>query len=203
MDEFLAPLRLDRNGNGGGLLLFYRDHIPCKKIKLDFNPEIEVIVVEINMKKRKWVLIGSYNLHKDKIRDHLDSIDKLLNELSIKYDNSILIGDFNSEMHEEPMNVFCTIYNLKNLVKEPTCFKNIDNPSCIDLILTNKPLYFQTTTVVETGISDFHKLTLTIIKSTLPKLESKIFHYRNYKNFDNQTVRHELLFEISKKVSKT
>ena len=145
------------------------------------------------MKKRKWVLIGSYNPHKDKIRDHLDSISKLLNELSIKYDN------FNSEMHEEPMNIFCTTYNLKNLVKEPTCFKNIDNPSCIDLILTNKPSYFQTTTVVETGISDFHKLTLTIIKSTLPKVEPKIFHYRNYTNFDNQTFRNELLFEIRKK----
>ena len=197
MDEFQVPLSLDRNGGGGGLLLFYRDHIPCKKIKLDFNPEIEVIVVEINMKKRKWVLIGFYNPHKDKIRDHLDSIGTLLNELSIKYDNFILIGDFNSEMHEEPMNIFCTTYNLKNLVKEPTCFKNIDNPSCINLILTNKPLHFQIITVVDTGISDFHKLTLTIIKSILPKLE--IFHYRNYKNFDNQTFRNELLFEISKK----
>ena len=96
-------------------------------------------------------------------------------------------------MHEEPINIFCTTYNLKKLVKEPTCFKNIDSPSCIDLILTNKPLYFQTSTVVETGISDFHKLTLTIIKFTLPKLEPKIFHYRNYKNFDNQTFRNELL----------
>ena len=105
MDEFQVPVRLDRKGNGGGLLLFYRDHIPCKKIKFDFNPEIETIVVEINMKKRKWVLIGSYNPHKDKIKDHLDSIGKLLNELSIKYDNFILIGDFNSEMHEEPMNI--------------------------------------------------------------------------------------------------
>ena len=61
MDVFQVPLRLDRNRNVGGLLLFYRDHIPCKKIKFDFNPEIEAIVVEINIKKRKWVLIGSYN----------------------------------------------------------------------------------------------------------------------------------------------
>ena len=57
-------------------------------------------------------------------------------------------------------------HNFKNLVKEPTCFKNIENPSCIDLILTNKPLYFQTTAVIETGISDFHKLTVTILKSS-------------------------------------
>ena len=36
------------------------------------------------------------------------------------------------------MSVFCVIYNLKNPVKEPTCFKNPDNLSCIDLMLTNR-----------------------------------------------------------------
>ena len=66
--------------------------------------------------------------------------------------NFILIGDFNSEIHENAMDVFCAIYNLKNLAKGPTCLKNADNPSCFDLILTNKPLYFQMATV-ETGIS--------------------------------------------------
>ena len=33
--------------------------------------------------------------------------------------------------------------NLTSLIKEPTCYKNPDNPSCIDLILTNKPFSFQ------------------------------------------------------------
>ena len=73
------------------------------------------------------------------IQNHLNNIGKQLNDLRLKYDNFILIGDFNSEMHVDAMEVFCTTYNFKNLVKEPTCFKNADNPSCIDLILTNKP----------------------------------------------------------------
>ena len=55
-----------------------------------------------------------------------------------KYENIILMGDFNSEMSEEPMQIFCNTYNLKSLVSKPTCYKNIENPSCIDLILTNK-----------------------------------------------------------------
>ena len=80
-----------------------------------------------------------------------------------------------------------------------TCFKNIDNPSCIDLILTNKPLYFQKTTVIETGISDFHKLTLTTMKSSFQKQEPIVFNYRNYKRFNNEIFRNELLCELSKK----
>ena len=39
------------------------------------------------------------------------------------------------------------VYNLKSLVKVPTCYKNPNNPICIDLILANKPHCFQNTTV--------------------------------------------------------
>ena len=82
------------------------------------------------------------------IDSHLDSISTRLNELCKKYENIILIGDYNSEMYEDAMSGFCSTYNLKNLVNNPTCFKNIDNPSCIDLILTNKPRCFQNTSVI-------------------------------------------------------
>ena len=156
------------------------------KITIDFKPVLDAIVIEINLKKSKWLLIGCYNPHKDMIRSHLSSIGNKLNELCVKYENFILIGDFNSEMHEDAMDVFCATYNLKNLVKEPTCFKSADNPSCIDLILTNKPLYFQMTTVIETGISDFHKLTITTLKSSFIKQQPKIFNYRNFKCFNNE-----------------
>ena len=67
------------------------------------------------------------------------------------YDNIILLGDFNAEMSENAMIDFCDIYYLKNLVKDPTCFKNVEHPSCIDLILTNRPKSFQKTVVTETG----------------------------------------------------
>ena len=61
---------------------------------------------------------------------------------------------------------FCNVYNLSNLyvynlVKETTCFKNPDNPSCRDLFLTNRPKCFQSTMRMETGILDFHKMIIT------------------------------------------
>ena len=170
-----------------------------KKIKIDFGPVLEAIVIEINLKKRKWLLICSYNPNKDMIRSHLNSIGNKLNELYIKYENFILIEDFNSEMHEDAMIVFSATYNLKNLVNEPTCYKNVDNPSCVDLILTNKPLYFQMTTVIETCISDFYKLSITTLKSSYIKQEPKIFNYRNFKRFKNENFRNDLLYKFSKK----
>ena len=89
-------------------------------------------------------------------------------------------------------NNFCDIYNLKNLVKEPTCFKNPDNPSCIDLFLINEPRTFQRTTTIETGISDFHKLVVTVLKTFYKKQRLKIINYRNYKNFEKENFCQDL-----------
>ena len=56
------------------------------------------------------------------------------------------------------------IYNTKNIIKEKICFKNCENPTCIDLILTNRPRSFQDSTVIETGMSDFHKMRVKVMK---------------------------------------
>ena len=54
-----------------------------------------------------------------------------------KYDNLLIAGGYNSELSESAMCTFCETYHLHNLVKSPTCFKNPEKPSCLDLILTN------------------------------------------------------------------
>ena len=44
-----------------------------------------------------------------------------------------------------------------------------ENPTCTDLILTNHPRSFQNSTVFETGLSDFHKMTVTIMEASPTK----------------------------------
>ena len=78
------------------------------------------------------------------------------------------------------------------------CFKNPNNPSCIDLFLTNTIRSFQETQVFETGLSDFHKLVVTVLKSTFPKSPPKIITYRSYKNFSNDLFRNDLNSLLSK-----
>ena len=143
------------------------------------------MVVKINLKKKKWLLICCYNPHKSMIDNHLYNLGKHLNELCKIYDNLILMGDYNSEMSEDAMNEICCVYSLSSLVSKPTCSKNPNNPICIDLILTNKRSYFQNTTLIETGLSDFHKLMLTAMKCSFQKQLPKVIYYRNYKYFDN------------------
>ena len=43
------------------------------------------------------------------------------------------MGDFNVDVKEVSLHLFCNQYKLISLNKDPTCYKNIDN-SCIDLL---------------------------------------------------------------------
>ena len=60
--------------------------------------------------------------------------------------------------------------------------------SCIDLYLTNCPKSFESTLTIETGISDFHKLIVIVLKVKHEKVPPKIMQYRGYKNFDSTRV---------------
>ena len=100
----------------------------------------------------------------------------------------IVIGDFNAEMTNHYLEEFCASYNLKNLIKEPTCIKNIDNPILIDHILANHPESFHSSSVYETVLSDFHKLTFTVLKTFHFKHKPTIIQYRDFNHFDNTSL---------------
>ena len=91
---------------------------------------------------------------------------------------------------------FCNLYLLKNSIKKPTCFKNPENPKNIYLILTNRPSSFCNSDTLETGLSDFHKLTVTVLKTFFKKQSPKVISYRNKKIFSNNLFRTNLINEI-------
>ena len=93
------------------------------------------------------------------------------------YDKFLLAGDFNTEETNEFLADFIFEHNAKNLVQEPTCFKSQDNPSCIDLLLTNSPQSFQNTRTLATGLSDFHRMVVTVMKTTFPKAKPRMIYY--------------------------
>ena len=84
------------------------------------------------------------------------------------------------------------------MINKPTCYKNPEKPSCIDIILTNCPRSFQNSCVIETGLSDFHKIVTTVMKTTFRKTEPKVIKYSDYNLFCNDTFREYLQNIVSK-----
>ena len=105
-------------GAGGGIIVFIREDIPSKELKSNsMSSDIEGYFIEINLRRKKWILFAGYNPYKDHIANFLKSIGTSLDKHMSSYENLILVGDFNSEMSESEMKEFCEIYHLKNLIK--------------------------------------------------------------------------------------
>ena len=88
------------------------------------NFDNETILFEINLRKKKWLLNGFHNPNKSQIIHHLECLNILLDEHSKKYENNVFIGDFNVITSDSSMKEFCSLNRLKNLINEPTCYKN-------------------------------------------------------------------------------
>ena len=67
-----------------------------------------------------------------------------------------------------------------------------DKGSLIDIILTNKPKSFHKTQGFATGISNFHKLVATVLRSYYKKLPSNNILYRNVRRFEKTTFLRDL-----------
>ena len=87
------------------------------------------------------------------------------------------------------MKRFFNLNGLKSLINEPTCFKNPGKPTCIDLILANRPTYFQLSTAPEAGLSDFNLLTIIKFKMGFKKSKIRVTTYRDYKKFNKNAFR--------------
>ena len=124
IDGFSPPFRLDRNSRGGGVMIYARNDILCRELKShNVTDHFEGIVLDINLRKGKWLLFGGYNPHNENISHFLTHLSLIVDHYLTTYENYLLIGDFNSKIEDDLMSEFCEMYNLTSLNREPTCFK--------------------------------------------------------------------------------
>ena len=94
------------------------------------------------------------------------------------------------------MNTMPRTFSRKALV-----VKNALDPSCIDLFTTNNPLSFQNTIAVSNGLSNFHKMVITVIKISFKKHSPIERHHRDYYYFDQIKFKNNLNEKLSESIS--
>ena len=156
-------------------------------IILHAGANIEAIFVEINLRKTKWLLCGVYHPPDQNDDYFFDSLGVALDIYSDIYIKFLLMGDFNAQVGEPDIDTFLQDYDAKNIVKDNTCFKSIDNPSCVHLFITNYANSFQNTKVISSGLSDCHKMVVTVLKTTFHKSKPREIVYRDYSKFNEKT----------------
>ena len=93
--------RRDRNGSGGGLCIYVKETIAAKQLNLHLDIDNEAIFLEINIRSRKWLIVG---LFKPPIQNNslfLESLSKNISQYLDSYENITLLGDFNMTPEEK------------------------------------------------------------------------------------------------------
>ena len=107
------------------------------------------------------------------------------------------MGDANIDVsedngsHNTNLSEFCDIVGLENLISDPTCVTK-SSSSSIDVILTNKKRSLKNSRTVSTGINDFHKMTITTLRTSYERLKPITIKYRSYKHFNENHFLHDL-----------
>ena len=191
MNNYHAPFRHDRNKFGGGLMMYINSNIICSRLTMPSHPkDFEAIFVELNLRSQKWLVIGAYKSPSQSSQEFLRNIESAISSYS--YENIVVMGDFNIDIHDKCLEDFKINNNLTMLVKDPTCYKSLINPTTIDHIWVTNKQCFMKTSVIETGLSDFHQLTVTVLNKKQPKKAPKVKQYRSYKGFDQMQFKSDL-----------
>ena len=98
LDGFSEPYRLDRNRDGGGVLIYVREDIPSKLLKKHtFTKNVEGLFIEVNLRKTKLLFFGGYRsdhqIHGLCKNDYLQQLSFAIDKYS-SYDKILLAGDF-------------------------------------------------------------------------------------------------------------
>ena len=131
-----------------------------------------------------------YNPNPFPISSYLNEIEPNLDLLSSRYEN-LLLRDFNGEPTSTTVSDFCEIYNTKHNLLPSV-------PTCIDLMIANQPRSFKDSMVVKTGLSNFHKMRVTVMKTYYNKQKPSIVKYRKSKNVTNDAFFKDLKGLLSK-----
>ena len=129
------------------------------------------------------MIIAIYKPPSQNVDYFLQNISNMIDFYTTTYEKCMLMGDFNLKPCDKSLQNFMDKQNLFNSMKEKTCFKSLKG-TCIDLIMSNQRRLLQHTHAIETGLSDFHLLAYTMLKTTFTKFPPKKISYRCYKKFN-------------------
>ena len=177
--------RKDVSRNAHGIITYVRsDVIHFRRCELEIE---QSIVIEVRLGKEKWFFVFMYRPPSGCENVFITSLMHLCDKLLVESTNVVLLGDLNINMmvSGNSLSNFCDVYDMTNLVKEPTCFKSLNNPSLIDVILATQHKRFHKYIAFDTGLSDYHKMICICTKIHAPKRVPRKIKYRSFKNFSN------------------
>ena len=93
---------------------------------------VVAIFIEMKLGSKQLLLCFTYNPNKLLSEHHLNQTQAQLEIFCKNYKHLLLMGNCKANISKPTLTSFSILLKLKDLAKEPTCYKNPNNPSCLN-----------------------------------------------------------------------
>ena len=180
--------------SSGGLLVYVRADLPHRRLKhAEINENgFESLCMEVTVGKVKTVLICVYKHPFMKDAPFKSYMSLIADTLFKTHNNLVFLGDMNCcPTKSSAIKDLCKLYDLTNLIKEPTCHTGKE-PTILGVILvTNRNIYFGVLNT-QCCVSDFHNIIGAATRRFAPSQKPQTILYRSYKHFNDVDFLYDL-----------
>ena len=112
----------------GGLLVYVNGDIPSRIISIrDCPSDIQILLVEMNLKKQKWLVVARYTPPSQCKSYFITELTKVLDKCRSNFENIVVLGDFNMEPTNREMTTFMADNGFINIIKSNTCLQQLEH----------------------------------------------------------------------------
>ena len=193
-------VRKDRDSNGGGVMLYYKDTlIAYGERKLKVVENIEGTFISVKSQSQTWLVASVYRPPDNYA--FYDKFNDMLEKIWSSRKNIIIMGDLNSDLLYRGRTIeesylgrrlqrILSTYGLKCVIKEPTRISE-NAQTLIDLIIVSNPDKVTNTGVSHLGISD-HSLVYANVRMRKEKQQLITKTVKNYIKLDSQSFKADI-----------
>lgn len=190
-------IRHDRkHKRGGGVAIYLKSGIKFRILKMSNpNAKIEFLFVEIDNRSGSKLVVGV--VYNPPPNTRIDSLLKILTDISAKYSDCLMLGDFNINLLSSSPTVTkfkrdLSLLNLLTTSSEPTNFVTGKRPSLIDLLIVKDPDKLARFSQIPLGSFSSHDVIYGSYAISMANLiENNIISFRNFKNINLLSLEHE------------
>ena len=174
---------------GGGVLLYVHEAIPCTGRNDLLTGSLEITCVEITRPCSKPFLVSTWYKPPNSNLQVFDEFEIFLRKCDLENKELILLGDLNCDISKSPLDAhtrrlkfLLSVYQFDQLINEPTRVTQA-SATLIDLLFSNEKQNIAKAGVIRLGLSD-HSLIFAVRKHCASSKRQKVRYDRNFKNFN-------------------
>ena len=98
-------------------MFYVNENLLRKSLTTEIDNLTKTIFLEVNVQSSKWLFVVCYKPPNQNEKFFISNLSKTMNAFSTKYDNILLIGDFDLTIENKHLEELLNLFNIKSQLR--------------------------------------------------------------------------------------